>query len=792
MASGSFNIDRYGNTSTYAYFPVRWSSYSNGSAKNSSTLDVAVYIAKTTQSTQPTYGSSDTTVRVSGCEPQYENGLSFSVSPGKETLLFAKSFTVPHGEDGKRTVEISVDVGGNVAWAKGTAEITLDDIPRAAQILTATNFTDEENPTITYNNLAGETVDSVQVGILGVDGATQYARYREIPKTGTSEYIFELTDEERQALIQAVIDSNDGSLKKNQAYVRFYIKTYINGEIVDEPRYLQRIITVVNSTPDIEPLIEDIGSASTALTKNSLAMIRGFNYITASMIVRPKKGATILTRTIQNGDTIKEISEGGSAIFENSENEFFTFTVTDSFGNTIPETASIEFVDYVKLTCNLLAGSPTVNGEMAVKVSGNYFNNTFGNKGKQNALEVKCRIKKNNEEYGEWVTLTPILNGNTYEAIATITIPNHENRSVYTVQAMAKDLLNTSGIMAKDRVVRTVPVFNWGENNFDINVPVNIEGTLTVNGVLISEGSDDDGPKYGDTLPIGAVVAYDGETIPEGYEEVSEDSNRDVLLDVSEWDSCYPGLSTLFADFTKYEYVEVYFTSKGIPDATSQSGNAINNVLKIDLTKPSIDPLTYYNDTDWRYGASNFYPDAQYFVGVTTDPGFFIESAFVSKDKTKLMIGKLGYYQITNGYTSMQYSDNYERVSKVVGVKKNALATTAYVVDEDSIFSTEERIVGTWFDNRPIYRKDYIINVPKQSTRLDTALGVTNIDMVWLDGESFIQTTSGASKALNTYESDSAYIRTAISGGYIRINPVASDYFSGTAYVIVKYIKTTD
>ena len=391
MASGSFNLTRTGNTSSYAYFPVRWSSRSNGSSENSSTVDVAVYIGKTTQSTQPTYGTANTSVGISGGGTKEENGLYFSVSPGQETLLFAKSFTVPHGEDGKRKTTISVNVGGNVAWANGEQEITLDDIPRAAQLLTATNFTDEENPTITYNNLAGEAVDSVQIGILGIDGATQYVRYREIPKTDSS-YTFALTDEERQTLINAVLNNPDTNVKKNEVYVRFYIKTYINGEIVGEPRYLQRIFSVVNTEPEITPNIWDAGSGSFKLTNNRSAMIKGFNYINASMSVALKKGASIVKQTIQNGDTVYETA---NAVFNNSEHKDFIFTVTDSYGNTIPVTHSIEFIEYEKLTCNLAAGRPSADGEMSIKISGNYFNQKFGTKGVQNTLAVKWRIKEN-------------------------------------------------------------------------------------------------------------------------------------------------------------------------------------------------------------------------------------------------------------------------------------------------------------------------------------------------------------------------------------------------------------
>ena len=167
MAKGQFNIATTGNTSSYISLTVEWEQVSNGSAANSSTLYISVFADKSSASTASTYGTANTEVRVSGCDPKYENGLSFSVAPGGRTTLFEKSFEVQHSEDGTRTIEIGVDVSGNVISGNGSrGKIVLDKIARAAQLLTAPNFNDEENPTITYSNPAGNAVDSVQMAIL--------------------------------------------------------------------------------------------------------------------------------------------------------------------------------------------------------------------------------------------------------------------------------------------------------------------------------------------------------------------------------------------------------------------------------------------------------------------------------------------------------------------------------------------------------------------------------------------------------------------------------------------------
>lgn len=480
MAGGSFGLTRTGNTTSYASFKVDWSSYSNGSAANSSTVNVDVWITKSTSSTSNTWGTHSTDVSVSGGGSKNAGG-SFTVSPGGSTLLFRNSFTVPHGEDGSRKTTISVNIGGNVIWANGSQEVTLDTIPRAGTITEAPNFTDEDNPTIKYSNPAGNAA-TIQACIADINGNIQYAKYRNISSTGSS-YTFNLTDDERQALINAVPDGD------NEMYVRFYVKTIINGATVGTPKYLQRILTVINTEPEITSVVKDIGSYSVGtLTKDELTMIKGFNHMHATMSVKLKKGATIVKQTIQNGATVVE---GSAAEFPSSEDNRFIFTVTDTFGNTVSEESYLTLTEYVKLTCNIVANNPTADGDMAFKISGNYFDGKFSNVGVNNTLTVQWRYKENNGEYEDWVPVVPVLDGNTYSIVVNLTNLNY--KSTYTIQARAMDMIDTGGVPSPERVVRAIPVFNWGENNFDIQVPLTVDKIVGNNifGTTLELGSFD-------------------------------------------------------------------------------------------------------------------------------------------------------------------------------------------------------------------------------------------------------------------------------------------------------------
>jgi hypothetical protein len=477
MASGSFNLTRTSGSS-YVSFPCYWSSAPNTNG-NYSDVALSVYIAKGSGSTSNTWGTTNTTGTVDG-QTQYENGLAFSVAPGGSTLIFAKSYRVYHNADGSKNIGISVNVGGDVATGSGSVTVALDKIPRQANITAAPNFNDEENPTINYSNPAGNAVTSLKACIANVGGSVVYAAYRDIPKTGSS-YTFNLTDEERKALINACLNSN--SMK-----VRFYVTTVIGSNTYYST--LDKTLTIVNAMPEIVVSAKDVGAASKLLTGDENKIIKGFNYVLSSMSSTLKKGATIKSQSIFNGSQSLIGEAGGTASmeggFNNAESDTFIFGLTDSRGNTVNKYITLEMIDYIKLTCNLDTKNPTADGNMAFKISGNYFNGNFG--AVANTLDVAFRYKENDGDYSEWIVAEPIptISGNTYETTINLTGLNY--RSSYTFQARAIDKVNTAGILTTEKKVRTIPVYDWGENDFQFNVDIlDKSGAKITNGLTLYE-----------------------------------------------------------------------------------------------------------------------------------------------------------------------------------------------------------------------------------------------------------------------------------------------------------------
>ena len=401
------------------------------------------------------YTTGPTTVKINGEQVFYRprkawNTEEFPAAPGS----VSGTASVAHDNTGKASISVELSTAiytSTVTKKSGTW--TLDDIPRAATLTAAPNFTDEDNPTITYSNPAGNAVTSIKACIANATGTVVYAEYRDIPKTGST-YTFNLTEEERNALRWATINSPNLAVK-------FYVTTVIGGQTFYSTQ--DKLMTIANANPLVNVVIEDRGGTSRGLTGSPDRIIKGFNYVVATIDATPLKGASIKEIKTTNGNNTVI---GSEAVFDNTESNVFNITVTDSRGYSTPVTITKELIDYVKLTSHLEATNPTTAGEATLNIQGNYFNGSFG--ATANTLSVQFRYKENDGAYSEWLDANYTLSGNSYNA--TVELSGLDYRSTYTVQARAIDKIQP--VETKEKVIKSLTQFDWGENDFKFNVDV--------------------------------------------------------------------------------------------------------------------------------------------------------------------------------------------------------------------------------------------------------------------------------------------------------------------------------
>lgn len=272
---------------------------------------------------------------VSGTSASYVSGSCTSPTNG-ETVIATTEAWVTHYADGKMSVSGSASLNfPNWGWSgTATGSADLPTIPRQATITSAADFTDLDNPEITYSNPAGSAVSSLQACIANTAGTVIYAPYRNISTSDTS-YTFNLTTAEREALIKAVTSAGSFSVK-------FYVKTGISGATFYST--LTKTFTVSSGiVPTATVTLSDAEGHLGVYGK----YIQGKSKLNVSITAAGVYGSTIkLYKTTFDGKTYTS-EEFTSDFITGKDTLDVQIVVTDSRGRTCTINKSIEVYEYL-------------------------------------------------------------------------------------------------------------------------------------------------------------------------------------------------------------------------------------------------------------------------------------------------------------------------------------------------------------------------------------------------------------------------------------------------------------
>lgn len=335
--SGSFNTTGYQGR----YLNFSWTLVSQSYENNTSTISWSLKGAGNAQSSW--YNAGNFKVVINGTTA-YSSSTRIKLYNG--TTVASGTFTITHGSDGTKTFTASAEAGIYTVAVNcsGSGSWSLPTISRAATITQAPNFTDEQNPTITYSNSAGNAVTSLQACI-SLTGSTADIPYRNIDKTGT-QYTFNLTTAERNTLRAA-------SPNSNTLNVIFYVKTVINGSTYYST--LNRTMTIVNAAPTISGVsYADTNATTTAITGNNQKIIQNNSTVsftfaslaalksaTLSKVEITVNAVKVTTNLSGSSVTSRTVSYG---TINSSSNLAASITLTDSRGNTSSTSININML----------------------------------------------------------------------------------------------------------------------------------------------------------------------------------------------------------------------------------------------------------------------------------------------------------------------------------------------------------------------------------------------------------------------------------------------------------------
>lgn len=341
-----------------------------------------------------------------------------------------------------------------------------------------TTWNDAENPSFkvlipSLDYFTKEYSDIYPTGLTYFFGDKKYLlRYDNINTAslalGVHHYTFNLTEAERQSIYESM---GTGLSRTYQ----FSVIATLRQPTVGIYETVQTVkMELTDSEPVINPEVVDINPVSVALTGNSFNLIRHVSNAQASINAEAQKLSTLTRIEIVNGDAISVV-DSDVVIFEKVEYGKFYFMAQDNRNLVKQKTLNPTFIEYIPMTCTIASESTTGDGQMKLIARGNYWIGNFGQV--DNFVEVYYRYKKSGEsEFSEWTLFSAIdsfSETNTYEAYEYF--DNLDYQATYTFECYATDATGEQ-VFSASKTISTLPIFDWGQRDFNFNVPVTIEG----------------------------------------------------------------------------------------------------------------------------------------------------------------------------------------------------------------------------------------------------------------------------------------------------------------------------
>ena len=402
-SSGNFTTNTYdagGNTPKALRF--EWWTNSRSTQNNSTTIGFAL---------KTDGGNSASWVRIRNTSlvvdgQTFTCGTITGYGAGATTLISGTK-TIYHNNDGSRSFSASCSAGFvyNTINVSGSGSWALDKIERFATITGCSgDRTDEQDFTFNFSNPGSLSVSfKLELPDLGYDPL--FAR-ENVTSAGSGTYTMELTDTERETLLDAMKNSKSTKL-------RYTVYSQIGGEY--NYSYQDATLSIAGGAPTFSDFTyKDIDEVATALTSDNQKLIQSISTLQVEVTkATANKGATISGYTI----SISGASEFNAGDLDSSPGKFthtlassdqiqsglqtLSVRATDSRGNFTVINKNVQVLPYTQPSITVSAErAGGFEDETTMKIKGSI---SLINDGDENLNAVKAlwyRTRKQGES--EW------------------------------------------------------------------------------------------------------------------------------------------------------------------------------------------------------------------------------------------------------------------------------------------------------------------------------------------------------------------------------------------------------
>ena len=495
--NGSFNTTGYQGR----YLTFAWSLASQSPANNTSTISWTLKGAGQAQSSW--YNAGNFKVIINGAVV-YSSATRIKLYNG--TVVASGSYTIPHNADGSKTFTASAEAGIYTVAVncRGNGTFTLPQISRYATIVSATNFTDIQNPSCEFNNPTGAMLQfKIEAG-----GNTAVV-VRNNVSNPSSPYTFQLTEAERNALRALCPNSNTLA-------VRITVATY-QGSTPANWSYLDRTMTIVNANPTMTGVTyKDNNPTSVAVSENNQVIIQNQSLLQISLAsISALKSATLVSAQV----TINSVSVSASLSGASQSNVNINFgavnvtsnisaqiVITDSRGNRTTQSLPLTIQPWTLPTAII-----------SCQRQQNYYSQTdltvdadFSSIGGKNSITITYYYKLTSSS--SWTT------GGTMDDGDTVTM-NLDNTKEWNVKVTITDRFGSTSYTMNIGVGIPIVFFDRLKKSVGINCFPSYEKSIESSGLLMD-----------DIIYVGQQCLYDSYTKADmGYVAVLGSYSYDLV-----------------------------------------------------------------------------------------------------------------------------------------------------------------------------------------------------------------------------------------------------------------------
>lgn len=456
-------------------FSIGITQNSQDAGNNKSNVTVALTITWNGGSYNAT-GNAAGVLNIDGTDYSFTAKFNTTQKTSGSEVIFCKTLDVFHSADGSKSLSCSASFTTGTAAGTVTASAvrTLTQIPRESTIgatdanIGAISMISVSRKNAAYTHTIAYSFGSLS-GYLADGSGTLSDTQVQMSETSLSFLIPE-------SFYTQIPDAKSGACTLT-------VRTYSGNTQIGAEKNCTFTVTApeANCCPEVSGTVIDINETTVALTGDANKLVRGMSVTQCTITAQAKNGASIKSKYI-GGAEVFDVPH----IIEGVEGKNILFYATDSRGYTGTFEKTVEMVDYVLLTCNteVMRTDPT-SGNATLVISGNYYNGSFGVQ--ENSLQVDCQA-----EGGDIEEIVRKIEGNQY--YITVSLSGMDYRTSHNITVTVQDKLRT--LTKTPTLGKGIPVFDWGEQDFNFNVPVTVaEG---VNGVFM-------GGKYVDGVNLLAI-----------------------------------------------------------------------------------------------------------------------------------------------------------------------------------------------------------------------------------------------------------------------------------------------